>query len=313
MICPHCKSEHVQSRGSEYGRKRYYCVDCNKWFKEVRDYEEKTVGIIEDKVITDLQARYSAAELKSIARGRGLSPASVPKPEISFDGEDVCIGFCTDTHIGEESFIDDLWYSFILECEREGVELILHAGDVVEGMSNRPDQIYHLSDIGASAQIEHAERLFSKSPIQIKCIDGNHDRWLVKSSGLYVVRDMCSRLDTMEYLGPDCGEVCINGTRWMLSHGEDGAAYATSYRAQKMAEAFSGGDKPNVLLLGHDHKQGYFFERNIHIVDGGALSYQSAWMRSTRKACHTGFWIIRARIRDGEIIRFSPTWYPFYK
>jgi predicted phosphodiesterase len=313
MVCPSCKSERVQSRGMEYGRRRFYCVACGKWFKEVLDYEEKHVGLTEDKVWAELKDRYSKDELRTLATGRGINPASIARPNISFKGEDICIGFCTDTHIGEESFIDDLWLAFVEECKEEGAEFILHAGDVLEGMSNRPDQMYHLSDVGASAQIDHARRLFADCPIPIKCIDGNHDRWLVKSSGLFAIRDLCASMPNMEYLGPDCGEVLINGTRWMLNHGEDGAAYATSYRPQKMAESFSGGDKPNVLLLGHDHKQGYFFERNIHIIDGGALSYQSAWMRATRKACHTGFWIIRARIREGEIIRLAPIWYPFYK
>jgi predicted phosphodiesterase len=320
MVCPSCKSERVQSRGTEYGRRRFYCVACGKWFKEVLDYEEQHVGLTEDKVWSELKDRYSKDELRTLATGRGINPASIARPNISFKGEDICIGFCTDTHIGEESFYDDLWYAFAEEAKAEGATLIAHGGDVHEGMSNRPDQVYHLRDVGFSAQMDHAERLFRATDLPIYMIDGNHDRWGVKSSGLFAVRDLAKRFNKpdgspgrVQFIGSDCGEVLINGTRWMLSHGEDGAAYATSYRPQKMAESFSGGDKPNVLLLGHDHKQGYFFERNIHIIDGGALSYQSAWMRATRKACHTGFWIIHARIRDGEIIRLAPIWYPFYK
>jgi len=225
----------------------------------------------------------------------------------------VVIGFVTDTHIGEESFHDDLWQAFIDECEAEGVNLILHAGDVHEGMSNRPDQVYHLEDIGSSAQMDHAERLFSLTDIPIKVIDGNHDRWGIKSSGLFMVADLARRLPHVEFLGSDYGELTINGTRWMLWHGEDGSSYATSYRIQKLIESFTGGDKPQALLCGHTHKQGYFFDRNIHAVSGGALSYQSTWMKSTKKASHTGFHIIRATIRDGQIVRFSPTWYPFYR
>jgi predicted phosphodiesterase len=269
--------------------------------------------IISDSVLyKKLCERFSPAELSAIANGKALNPHGFARPVIDFDGDDVCIGFVTDTHIGGKEFGDSLWMSFLKECEREGVEMILHAGDVHEGMSNRPEQVYNLNDIGVSAQMEHARELFSATKIPIKVIDGNHDRWGIKSNGLFMVRDLCERVPNAEFIGCDIGEVVINGSRWMLWHGEDGSSYATSYRVQKLIESFTGGSKPHVLLCGHTHKQGYFFERNVHAVSGGALSYQSDWMRSTRKACHTGFHIISARIKDGQIVRFSPTFYPFY-
>jgi predicted phosphodiesterase len=265
-----------------------------------------------DSLYKKLCERFSPAELSAIANGKALNPSGVARPVIDFDGEDVCIGFVTDTHIGGKEFGDSLWVSFLKECEREGVEMILHAGDVHEGMSNRPEQVYNLNDIGVSAQMEHSREIFGMTDIPIKVIDGNHDRWGIKSNGLFMVRDLCEQVPNAEFIGCDIGEVVINGSRWMLWHGEDGSSYATSYRVQKLIESFTGGSKPHVLLCGHTHKQGYFFERNVHAVSGGALSYQSDWMRSTRKACHTGFHIIRAKIKDGQIVRFSPTFYPFY-
>jgi predicted phosphodiesterase len=267
-----------------------------------------------DSLMRKILDRYNENELRQLANGESFNPSAIPRPVITFDGEEVIIGFCTDTHIGEESFNDSLWLSFIQECKREKVSMIVHAGDVHEGMSNRPDQVYHLQDIGSSAQMDHAERLFGMTDIPIKVIDGNHDRWGIKSSGLFMVRDLANRMPGhVEFLGSDSGYFFINGTRWMLWHGEDGSSYATSYRLQKLIEAFTGGDKPQVLLAGHTHKEISMMERNVHVVSGGALSYQSSWMKSTRKACHTGFHIIRATIRDNQIVRFSPTFYPFYE
>lgn len=264
-----------------------------------------------DALVQKILARYAPAELRAIANGGLVKPSR--RAVYDFTGEEITIGFCTDTHIGESSFSDALWEAFIVECEREKCAMILHAGDVHEGMSNRPDQVYSLTDLGVSAQMNHAERLFKMTEIPIKVIDGNHDRWGIKSNGLFMVRDLTERLPHVEFLGCDSGEVVINGTRWMLWHGEDGSSYATSYRVQKLIEAFTGGDKPHVLLCGHTHKQISMFERNVHAVSGGALSYQSKWMKSTKKACHTGFWIIKATIRKGQIVKFSPTWYPIYK
>lgn len=266
-----------------------------------------------DSLIKKLYERFSHDELSAIANGKSINPSRLSRPVIDFDGDDVVIGFITDTHIGEETFEDSLWYSFLNECRREGVQMILHAGDVHEGMSNRGDQVYHLTDVGASAQMDHAERIFSTTDLPIKVIDGNHDRWGVKSNGLFMVPDLCKRVPNMEFIGSDTGDVIINGSKWRLWHGEDGSSYATSYRIQQVIVSMTGGDKPQVLLCGHTHKQGYFFERNIHAVSGGALSYQSSWMRSTRKPCHTGFHIIHARIKNGHIVRFAPIWYPFYE
>jgi hypothetical protein len=89
-------------------------------------------------------------------------------------------------------------------------------------------------------------------------------------------------------------------------------SYAVSYRMQKLIESFTGGSKPNVLLMGHSHKQGYFFDRHIHAVSGGALSTQSKWMRSKRMANHAGYHFITMRVDADGVRSFTLTWTPFY-
>lgn len=263
-------------------------------------------------IIKKILERYTDDELRIIAEGKTINPNQHNRPVIDFDGEQVTICFATDTHIGSKYFSDHLWVSMLKECEKQGVQSILFGGDLIEGMSNRPDQVYSLDDIGFSAQMDHATELLAMTEIPIYTIDGNHDRWGIKSGGVFAVKDIANRLDHVTFLGHDMGTIDINGTSWMLWHGEDGSSYATSYRVQKIIEAFTGGNKPQVLLCGHTHKQLYIFERNVHAVSGGALSYQSAWMQSKRLANHTGFHIIMATIRDSQIVSFSPTFYPFY-
>jgi predicted phosphodiesterase len=257
--------------------------------------------------------RFSKKEREAIISGKSINPEQQARPVIDFDGDEVCIAFVTDTHIGSKYFEKSMWESFLIECEKQGVEMILHAGDLIEGMSGRPDHVYSLEHVGFSAQMDYATECLGMTDIPIKAIDGNHDRWGIKSGGVMCVKDIASRLDHVEFLGHDEGDVVINGSIWRLWHGEDGSSYSTSYRLQKLLESLTGGTKPSVLLAGHVHKQGYFFERNVHAVSGGALSLQSSWMRSKRLANHTGFHIIRASIKDGEIVSFSPTWYPFYR
>jgi len=264
----------------------------------------KTLQMIKDK--------YSTSELKAIASGAQLHQGNKKINNIKFDGKTVKIGFCTDLHIGSEYFHENLFDAMIKEFDKEKVDNVLITGDVTEGMSNRPGHIYELTHLGYDAQKEYALQQLKKIKKPMHIIDGNHDRWYLKGNGALIVKDICENLNNATYLGHDEGDVNINGCIIKLWHGEDSSSYSVSYRLQKIVEAFTGGEKPNILLTGHTHKQGYFFIRNIHVVSGGAISLQSKWMRSKRLENHTGFWILEITIDKGCVIKFSPTWYPFY-
>lgn len=327
--CPYCQSDNIQKRGIKHNRQSYHCNACNRWFSTSLNEKENNITSSDsfnvpsaDKgeqikenttLVKKLFDRFTVDELKKIADGKAINPKQLERPVLNFEGDELTFGFMTDPHIGSIFFEDSLMESFYKECEKQKANLIFCSGDITEGMSNRPDQIYELTDIGFSAQIEHAQILLNKAPLPILAIDGNHDRWGIKSGGIFVVKEIAKKVPQMTFLNHDVGDTMINGTKWTLWHGEDTSSYATSYRIQKIIESMTGGDKPNVLLLGHTHKQAYIFERNVHAVSGGALSYQSSWMRAKRIPCHTGFHILKARINDGQIINFTVTWYPFYK
>ena len=309
--------EYIQSNGIDaavitYGISRETARRYSRFVRQEAGETSPERFDREQSAIKQLKERFTIQELESIANGRSINPEQQNKPIVNFDGEEYCIAFCTDTHIGSKYFPRHYWESFLTECDKQNVDMIVHAGDLIDGMSNRPDHIYGLTHIGYSAQMDYATELLAMTSIPINIIDGNHDRYGIKSGGLMVVKDVADRLEHVTYLGHDEGDIIINGTIWRLWHGEDGSSYATSYRLQKIIESLTGGEKPAVLLAGHTHKQGYFFDRNIHVISGGALCRQSAWMRSKKLANHSGFHIIRATIADGEIKCFSPTWYPFY-
>ena len=56
-------------------------------------------------------------------------------------------------------------------------------------------------------------------------------------------------------------------------------AYALSYKIQKMVEAMSGGEKPNILAVGHYHKLEMFPYRNVQCFQTGTFQAQTPWMR----------------------------------
>ncbi len=266
-----------------------------------------------NKTLKKIEERYSEKELTAIAEGGRIVPGYAKVPVIDFDGERIRFGALTDTHFGSSFLNPEIFEKAVKEFKKEGCEFITHSGDVTEGMSNRPDQIYSLSHIGYSAQKEFAIEMLSLWNKPIYMIDGNHDRWFVKGNGALIVKDIAEHLPNAEFIGHDEGDISLKGkTVLKLWHGEDSSSYATSYRIQKVIEVFTGGQKPGMLVLGHTHKQIYMFERHIHAFSAGSIERQSDWMRSKRIPAHVGFWIIDVWVNDSGISKVRGTWYPFY-
>lgn len=264
-------------------------------------------------VMRRIAETYSDDELRAIASGGRVTPGQPKLPIINFDGECVTFAHLTDFHMGSIYYRPEWWRAAVKECEKEGVQFLALTGDITEGMSVRPGHIYELIHLGYKAQKAYAVEELSLWKGSMYLIDGNHDRWYVKGSGAYIVEDICRTIgERAHFLGCDEGDIGINGVTFKLWHGEDGNSYATSYRVQKIVEAFTGGEKPNVLLCGHTHKSIHMFERHIHCLSGGCMGVQSHFMRSKRIGAHTGFWISRAWISKGSVNRLQATWYPFY-
>lgn len=89
-------------------------------------------------------------------------------------------------------------------------------------------------------------------------------------------------------------------------------SYALSYRLQKLAESFTGGKKPSILLAGHTHKLCYIFDRMIHCVSVPSLQMQTSWMAGKKIAAHTGFLIIEFDTNENGVCNFQFRYYPFY-
>lgn len=284
----------------------------NRFLREAKKYGVPEID--KSRLLSQIADNYSDSELKAIANGGRIVPGMAKVPVIDFEGERIRIGAITDTHIGSLQFSEQRLFQAFDEFRKEGVDFIVHAGDVTEGMSSRPGHIYELSHLGYDKQKEYAAGVFSQwSDTDIYAIDGNHDRWFVKSSGALIVKDIAEAVDNFHFLGHDEGDISLKGKATLkLWHGEDGNSYALSYRLQKIAESLSGGEKPNVMICGHTHKYVKIWERNIWIVSAGSLQAQTQWMRGKRIAAHVGFCIMDIWVNNNGVAKFRETWYPFY-
>jgi hypothetical protein len=104
------------------------------------------------------------------------------------------------------------------------------------------------------------------------------------------------------------------GEAWMrVMHGGGGTAYALSYKPQKIVESFQGGEKPNILLIGHYHKFSHDYIRDVHTIQMGCTQDLTPFMLSKHIQAHVGGGIIDFCQADtGEINNFRCQWFPFY-
>lgn len=266
------------------------------------------------KLISQIVQNYSDKELEAIAKGGRIVPGYGKVPIVDFEGERIRVGAMTDTHIGSNKMNPDRIYQAFEEFRKEKVDFITHSGDVTEGMSNRPGHVYELSEIGYANQKRSSVEIFSQwTDTDIFAIDGNHDRWFIKSNGAKIVEDIDKEVPNFHFIGHDEGDISLKGKATLkLWHGEDGNSYALSYRLQKILESLTGGEKPNAMLCGHTHKYVDIFERHVFTTSIGSMQSQTPWMRGKRIAAHTGFAIIDYWVNDKGICKKTSTWHPFY-
>ena len=253
------------------------------------------------------------AEIEVILRGLKKPEACQPK-HYEWGTESVKFIACGDTHWGHKKSSPDFWWRLCDMAAKENVSSILHAGDILEGMSGRPGHVYELDAIGFDAQIELAASYLKQAPCSIKAIDGNHDAWYQEKGdiGLISGKQLASMVPNFTHLGQDEATITVNGLKIMMWHGRDGASYALSYRLQKFVEGLSGGEKPHILLSGHAHKSVHIDCRNVQAFEVGTGCAQTKFMRGKKLAAHVGFWVIEAFPNDTGLERIRAEWVPTY-
>lgn len=320
---PNVRAEATLNKAKELSEEYGYGIAAKKmgvsketvkrYVREWRKRHDKSEEMFEDNLMRQVREQFSDSELRRLVNGSFVAPDHTTVSH-DFDGDEVCFGLISDTHLGSIYTDPDNIYRAFDVFEQRGVDFIAHCGDVHEGLSHRPGHMYECSHIGYSAQLEHSREVFSQwTDTPIYMVDGNHDRWYIKSNGAIIVEELCRGQENLKFLGHDEGNINIAGVTIRLWHGEDGSSYAYSYRIQKIVESFTGGEKPNILLCGHTHKAlPGMYDRHVFCTSAGAIQRQSRWMRSKRQASHTGFHVIRFGVNDLGVSWYEPRLYPFY-
>jgi hypothetical protein len=170
---------------------------------------------------------------------------------------------------------------------------VFHAGNWIEGEAsfNR----YTLDVHGSEAQLALMVARYPQIAglVTYAVAGDDHEGWICQREGVDIGRAAESAMRTagrtdwvnlgyMEAFVPLQHAVTGRTSMLHVTHPGGGSAYATSYAVQKLAEAYEGGEKPAVCIVGHYHKMELLNSRNVWFIQAGCTKDADPWSRKKR-------------------------------
>ena len=237
------------------------------------------------------------------------------KPHLFEGKEHYKLGVLGDTHAGNRwtdwAFLRDIMAHF----KKEKVDMVIHTGDMTDGPWQRHKNVLEQYAHGFDAQVDDFVENFPNIGMPIYMIDGNHDGWYKKGEGASVGRAIGERRDDIHYLGADEAVLKLGKLEIMLSHPDDGSAYAYSYKAQKQIESMAkmGEKMPDIILQGHYHKLFQIQFAGVNYFCTGTTCRQTPWMRGKKIAADMGAWLLNIDSNErGELAKIQSTILPYH-
>lgn len=204
----------------------------------------------------------------------------------------------SDTHLASKYDRLDILKYLYSEAEDKNVNYVLHSGDITEGVSGRPEQIYDLKEASYTGQRDYVVDKYPKSNIPTYLVAGNHDLWWVKRCGADICKDISQKRDDIHYLGSDCEDLKIGNLKIRLYHGSGGGAYAKSYKLQKYLDSIPIEERPHILQTGHIHQAFYMKQGNTHCFQTSCLQDLTPYERSKGLSNDKSIWWVDVYMDD---------------
>ena len=225
-------------------------------------------------------------------------------------------GALGDSHLASKyARIDCLnaLYDFFTE---EGVDRVFHTGNWIDGEASF--NVYDLLVRGMDAQCKYLAKNYpQRAGIKTYAIAGDdHEGWYCQKSGVNIgkyAENIMREMGRDDWV--DCGymeasfllkNANTGKTATLLSaHPGGGTSYATSYTVQQLVNSLEGGEKPDVLLVGHYHKLETIQIRNVWVCQTGSTKDQDPFMRKKRIDSQIGGYVITLKQdpQTGAIVR----------
>lgn len=216
------------------------------------------------KTIDSLREKSYDVELDEVSRQVVLQqePSKVFEPtEFKYFRNFYKIGLVSDPHFCSKYQQITLLHDAYALFNREKVDFILNAGDLVDGKNMYRGQENEVFKHGSDDQAQYVVDNYPKAERNIKTyvIGGSHDRSFYRDSGQDILHAICKERKDLVYRGYFKAEFKIRGLSVCLQHPGGGVAYARSYRMQKIIENMMGfvsatqSAAPVLEVFGHWH------------------------------------------------------------
>jgi len=214
------------------------------------------------------------------------------------------IGFTADNHLGSKYERNDVLNYLFDRFEEAGVDTVYQGGNMIDGEAR-----FNKFDIyayGVEAQVKNfIEKWPQRKGIKTHFITGDdHEGWYVQREHINIgqkIEDEARRMgrDDLIHLGYMEKDIVYEQAKGQSTirviHAGGGSSYAHSYTSQKYVESLQGGEKPQIVLVGHFHKINYGFPREVHVIQMGCTEDQTPFMRKKRIEAHVGGGILWVR------------------
>ena len=182
-----------------------------------------------------------------------------------FEGETSRFAVISCTQLGSRFQQLTFLKNFYKYIENQGIKVVLHCGDFVDGEKMYRGHEYELFLHGCEAQKDYAINEYPELKNgKTYVIMGNHDECYWKQNGVNILQGIAKDREDIVYLGRWGAYPKIGGLNIYMAHGTGGVAYARSYKLQKNIEQFAPAKKPDLYFIGHWHVSAALFEyRNV--------------------------------------------------
>ena len=186
------------------------------------------------------------------------------------DKEHIKIGFIGDTHLC--SLYDDIpSLSHIYEIgEEKNIDLMLHAGDLIEGVLGIDNFERHLKEDTYFGQMKYVIDRYPKYSGKTYVVSGNHDDYFTMLTGKEIIDDISKERSDIVYLGRK-RRIDINGLKIDILHGDVDIQTNSRFRASRYLRNIRLEERPHILHCAHKHVSNYGLIDNTHIVRSGCF------------------------------------------
>lgn len=237
-----------------------------------------------------------------------------------FTGDVVKIGVVSDTHLCSRHQQLTHLKSIYQRFHDEGIDTVLHAGDLLEGIRMyrgwELEVLFHGADEQAAYAVEH----YPQHPgMKTFLISGNHDASFRTNGGVNIVKRVCNRREDLVFLGDSGAYLDLpGGMRAYLHHGAGGNAFQRSYKIQRAIENFAPEMKPHLYIVGHYHITVTLPDyRNVYAMHPGCFQSQTEFLRRLGVGPDIGGWILEYRVNPDsagfDLTGMKAEWIPFRK